>query len=126
MTLNKKSITQSRDPGVDAWIGNVSKAFLADLVIDLIRRNEGSEDLDGADLLRAIVEDAEPIAVARQDRLPAPDYWEQEMLKQARRKWVVSAPHAPKEAMQRAHDEHVASIKRTVMEARPDFEWPKE
>lgn len=122
MRLNKKPISQSSDRGVEAWMEQVSKAFLADLVIDLIRRNEGNEDLDGADLLTAIIADAEPITVARNDRLPPADFWEREMVKYARRRWAYTGSDPV--AARAAHAAHVQRIKDAVLAARPNFAWP--
>lgn len=121
MRHNKKPITQSSDRGVEAWMEDVSKAFLADLVIDLIRRNEGNEDLDGGDLLQAIIEDAEPITTARGDRLPPADFWERAMVKYARRQ-AYSGPDPV--AARAAMAEHAQRVKDAVLTARPGFAWP--
>jgi hypothetical protein len=75
--FNKKSITQSHDPGVVCWFETVSKAALADLVIDLARRNYGEDDqLDGVELLKQVRSDAEAVFRAREDRLPETHEWE--------------------------------------------------
>lgn len=79
--LNKRAIGFSADRGVAIWFDHVSKAFLADLVIDFARRNAGDEDLDGLALLHKVVEEAEPVAVARGDKLPRPDAWEHAVLR---------------------------------------------
>jgi hypothetical protein len=58
-------VTQSSDPAVLEWFANVNKAFLADLVIDLVRIGAGDECLDGMDLVRALKEADEPIREVR-------------------------------------------------------------
>jgi hypothetical protein len=63
----KKGETQTDSSAVRWFIDSVSKAFLADLVIDFARRNAGNEDLDGIELVDAIIAEADPIATARGD-----------------------------------------------------------
>lgn len=84
--LNKKSPTQSHDPGVVAWFEAVSKAALVDLVIDLARRNYGEDDqLDGLALLEQVRSDAEAVFGARGDRLPPANEWETSTIKWMKR-----------------------------------------
>ncbi len=65
--LNKKPITQTSNVVAINTIDRVSKAGLADLVIDLLRRGEG-EDLDGDKLVAAFLEAYSPIAQARDEK----------------------------------------------------------
>lgn len=58
-------LTQSSDPAVLEWLANVNKAFLADLVIDLVRVREGCEELDGEALVVALTDAAHPIREVR-------------------------------------------------------------
>lgn len=66
----KKPITQVESREACSFLDGFSKAALADLVVDLVRRNAGNEDLDGAELVAAIVAEAEPVMVARGDKMP--------------------------------------------------------
>ena len=65
-----RQITQSNDAVSRITLDSLSKFALADLVVDLIRRCEGDETLDGEPLAKAIVEAFEPIASRRGDRVP--------------------------------------------------------
>jgi len=80
----KKDLTQTEDPGVKHWLDRLSKKALGDLVIDLVRIGEGDETLDGAELCRRLHAAAEPVMLARDDKLPPADDWEQAMEKTAR------------------------------------------
>lgn len=73
---------QSHDPGVQAYLAELPKSLLADMVIDLVRIQHGNERLDGAELCDAIRDAAEPVARARQARLPRADLWEDGVLKE--------------------------------------------
>lgn len=68
--LNKKPLTQTNSMAVADLLEGMSKAALADLVIDLVRRGVGDE-VDGRLLFEAIAEAAEPILRVREDK-PAP------------------------------------------------------
>lgn len=58
-----------------AVIMSLSKAALADVVVDLIRRMEG-ESTDGRLLAEAFIAAAEPTLTARGDRIPQVDlFW---------------------------------------------------
>lgn len=78
MPLNKKPMTQTRTIVAHETIMALSKAALADLVVDLLRRSEG-EDLDGEPLAKAFVEAYGPIAVARGERPPT--VWKKKSVK---------------------------------------------
>lgn len=67
--LPAKPITQSSDPDVLRFLHTVSKAGLADLVIDLLRIARG-ETLDGRDLLAELRTAYHPIARLRGDDVP--------------------------------------------------------
>lgn len=54
---------------VHAFLASLSKAALADLVLDLVRRGEGDESLDGPEMVRALRKAARPVLRARGDRL---------------------------------------------------------
>jgi len=64
-----RSITQTDDEELRAAFLSMSKATLFDLALDLVRRVEGNEHLDGAPLYRALVEAYEPIRCVRGERL---------------------------------------------------------
>lgn len=64
---NKKPTTQVECRGAWSFIDDVSKAWLADLAVDLVRRNAGDEDLDGLALVDALIAEARPITAARGD-----------------------------------------------------------
>lgn len=64
---NKKSITQAESDAVYAFFAGLSKPALADAVIDLVRRNQGDENLDGMDLVTAIAAEIDPVMVARDE-----------------------------------------------------------
>ena len=70
MSTGKKPITQVDSHEAWSFLSGFSKAALADIVVDLVRRNAGSEDLDGAELVAAITADAEPVMIARGDKMP--------------------------------------------------------
>lgn len=55
------------DASVRSYLDSMSKAALADLVIDFARAAHGS-DMDGDDLGNAIASAAEPVAMARGDK----------------------------------------------------------
>ena len=65
-----KPVTQTMSRVACATIESVSKHALADLVIDLLRRQHG-EALDGEALALAFTEAFSPIAAARGDRAVA-------------------------------------------------------
>lgn len=67
MSAGKKPMTQAETHAAFAFIDSVSKAWLADLVIDLVRRNAGDEMLDGLGLVGAIISEAQPITEVRGD-----------------------------------------------------------
>ena len=67
--MPKKDVTQTSSREVRVWIAGVSKAALADLAIDLLRRAHG-EGIDGTDLLTLLRQSFEPMAVARGDQQP--------------------------------------------------------
>jgi hypothetical protein len=66
----RKDITQTTDPGVHGALDAISKNGLADLVIDLVRRCEGNEALEGRALVLAIAQAYAPLAKVRGDRVP--------------------------------------------------------
>lgn len=49
----------------------MSKAALADMLIDLVRVAEGDESMDGKALYWAICSRSEPVLLARGDRVPS-------------------------------------------------------
>lgn len=64
MAVNKKpQVFGNRH--VNTFLSSVSKAALADLVVDLLRKSEGDEVLDDVELLAAIQRALEPVALAR-------------------------------------------------------------
>lgn len=89
---NKRPMTQTKDPGVLGTIHGASKAALGDLVIDLLRRLDGDESLDGDALAAAYVEAMKPIALARGDAPPKP--WRPKAAHARARKGA--APPSPK------------------------------
>lgn len=66
----KKPTTQVESREACSFLDGFSKAALADLVVDLVRRNAGDEDLDGAALVAAITAEAEPVMILRGDKMP--------------------------------------------------------
>jgi hypothetical protein len=72
----KKGMAQTDYKATEAVLMALSKAALADLVVDLIRRAEG-ETIDGRTLAEAVVAAAEPVCLARGDRVPSSHvFWE--------------------------------------------------
>jgi hypothetical protein len=67
MARGKKSVTQVDTDAAWSFLDGVSKTWLADLAVDLVRRNAGDENLDGMPLVDAIIREAEPITNVRQD-----------------------------------------------------------
>lgn len=65
--VGKKSIMQTEHEESRRLLMHVSKAALADLVIDLLRQRDG-EALDASALADGIRASLEPILIARQDR----------------------------------------------------------
>lgn len=74
----KKGLTQTDSIGLNRYLMSYSKAALADLVIDLVRRG-GGEALDGRTLAVAIAEAAAPVMLARGDTSPNPDAYAVEL-----------------------------------------------
>lgn len=68
MALNKKPMTQLQDRIARATIDQLSKACLADLVVDLLRQSEGDEHLDGSDFIKALIKAHNPIAFRRGEK----------------------------------------------------------
>jgi hypothetical protein len=66
---NKKSMVFG-DREVHRAVAVLSKAALGDLVVDLLRRCEGAEDLDGAALVSVLAEAVEPVLLVRGDKTP--------------------------------------------------------
>lgn len=58
-------------------LDEMSKVAALDLIVDLVRRIEGNETLDGADLIRAVERAYEPVAIVRGDKrtIPAMHKW---------------------------------------------------
>jgi hypothetical protein len=73
MAAGKKPITQTDDVAVALYLDKMSKAALADLVVDLVRRSEGDEHLDGDALAAAIDRAAHPVFAVRGDKPPRYD-----------------------------------------------------
>ena len=65
-----KPILFAQDLVARLALNSLSKFALADLVVDLLRRNAGDEHLDGEPLAQALVEAFEPVAAVRGDRVP--------------------------------------------------------
>lgn len=91
-------MTQTRHRATEAAVMSLSKAALADIVVDLIRQQEGDELLDGQRLAIAVAQAAEPICNVRKDRLISPTvFWDSmtpefreqhlERVKAARKAW---------------------------------------
>jgi hypothetical protein len=70
MAANKKPMTQTEDRTVRLTVDAVSKAGLADLVVDLLRRAAGDKSLDGDALVKAFLAAYKPIAAARGEKPP--------------------------------------------------------
>lgn len=68
MALNKKPMTQLQDRIALSTIDQLSKACLADIVVDLLRQSEGDERLDGEDFIKALIKAHGPIATARDEK----------------------------------------------------------
>ena len=67
----KKQTTQTPPSGSAAtYLDAFSKTALADLVVDLLRLNAGTQDLDGLQLVDAVEKAMGPIAVVRGDKMP--------------------------------------------------------
>lgn len=79
--MAKTGITQSSDPGVVAFFHQVSHDTLVDVVIDLLRQEACSENLNGPALIERFKSEAGPIVRIRGAKLPASDYWERQLLK---------------------------------------------
>jgi hypothetical protein len=70
--LGKKRVMTVSDRNAIVFLDSLSKAALADLVVDLIRQREGEDLLDGPALETALRAAFEPIAIARGDKMPKP------------------------------------------------------
>jgi hypothetical protein len=62
-----KRVQSTTDPELRRAFGQVSKAALFDLVVDLLRQQEGDEHLDGPSLLVALGLAYEPVRAQRRD-----------------------------------------------------------
>jgi hypothetical protein len=72
----KKSPIWTDHIATEALIMSLSKAALADVVIDLLRQAAGDDRLDGRRLAEAFLGAAEPTLRHRRDRIPALDtFW---------------------------------------------------
>lgn len=61
----KRGPTQTQQ--LNGLLEGISKAALFDLVVDLVRRSEGDESLDGEALAKAIAVEFEPVRAIRRD-----------------------------------------------------------
>jgi hypothetical protein len=70
--INKKPIAFTGDSKVANALNELSKAALADMVIDLLRKDAGDidGDLDGPQLLAVIRKTATPVLCVRGDHIP--------------------------------------------------------
>lgn len=70
MHLKNKHMATTEDLVARLTILEMSKAALADLVVDMLRAENGDERLDGEPLARAFVLRMKPIAAFREDPEP--------------------------------------------------------
>ncbi len=70
-----KRMTQTSHVANEVLLESLSKNTLADVVIDLVRRLRGDEDLDGEALAEAVLEEAAPILRIREERSPRTDLY---------------------------------------------------
>lgn len=68
--MSAKTMMFTKDPVARIMLDSLSKFALADLVVDLLRRKAGAEDLDGVELAREIASAFRPVAAIRGDRVP--------------------------------------------------------
>jgi hypothetical protein len=101
----KKPAAASCDPGVRYWFEDVSKALLADTLVDMLRQEAGVETLDGLALLNRLRDAISTPARLRGDTIPPADGWE--------KMW---AKHF---ANSNVSEERAAEVKATVLAVRP-------
>lgn len=69
MTPRNKPPTQTDSNEALTFFSGVSKAWLVDVVVDLVRRNTGDEQLDGLELVDTVTREAHPITSVRDEEL---------------------------------------------------------
>lgn len=127
----KRPVSRTTDPGVIEWLRGLSKAALADIFVDLVQQNLGDDEADGEKLLAALYDAAEPVMLARNDKLPRKDSWERARCKYAAslQASVLDLPRATPEERAQARADARRRGNEILAEGRalrPSFPWPSD